>query len=63
MSKPREPWNIRPARKRAPVTASIKTEVEMKARELIDNVLKPKHVLPPPVEAQFNYYVGTQDAH
>src|SRR5271157_4013911 len=57
MAKPREPWNIRPAKKRASVTASIKAEVETKAKDLIDNVLKPKHVLPPPVEAQFNYII------
>ena len=50
MAKPREPWNIRPAKKRASVTASLKAEVETKAKELIENVLKPKHVLPPPEE-------------
>ena len=38
MAKPREPWNIRPAKKRAAVTASLKAEVETKAKELIDNV-------------------------
>jgi hypothetical protein len=47
MAQPREPWNIRPARKRASVTTSIKTEVEAKAKDLIENVLKPKHVKPP----------------
>src|SRR5208283_2131906 len=57
MAKPREPWNIRLAKKRASVTASIKAEVETKGKDLIDNVLKPKHVLPPPVEAQFNYII------
>ena len=55
MAKPREPWNMRPAKKRLSVTASLKAEVETKAKDLIDNVLKPEHVLPPPVEAQFNY--------
>jgi hypothetical protein len=55
MPKPREPWNIRPAKKSASVTASIKFEVGTKAKDLIDNVLKPKHVLPPPVGAQLNY--------
>lgn len=45
-AKPREPWNIRPAKKRASVTASIKAEVETKAKDLIDNVLKPKYILP-----------------
>jgi hypothetical protein len=55
MVKPREPWNIRPAKKRASVTALIKSEVGTKAKDLIDNVLKPKHVLPPPGEAHSNY--------
>src|ERR1700730_6720177 len=55
MAKPREPWNIRPAKKRASVTASLKTEVEAKATDLIENVLKPKHVLPPKKGEQFNY--------
>ena len=55
MAKPREPWNIRQTKKSSSVTASAKTEVETKAKDLIDNVLKPKHVLPPPIEAQFNY--------
>jgi hypothetical protein len=57
MARPREPWNIRPAKKSDTVTASIKAEVETKAKDLIDNVLKPKHVLPPPAEAQFNYII------
>jgi len=55
MAKPREPWNIRPARKTASVTASIKTEVETKARDLIENVLTPKYVKPPKKGEHFNY--------
>jgi hypothetical protein len=55
MAKPREPWNIRPARKKVPVTASIKAEVETKAKALFENVLKPKHVRPPKKGEQFNY--------
>ena len=55
MAKPREPWNIRPTKKRASVTASLKTEVETKAKQLIDNVLKPKHVMPPRENEQLNY--------
>ena len=55
MAKPREPWNIRPAKKKATVTALLKTEVEAKAKELIDNVLKPKHVLPPKKDQLSNY--------
>jgi hypothetical protein len=55
LPRPREPWNIRPAKKTASVTTAMKAEVEAKAKDLIANVLKPKHVLPPPVEAQHNY--------
>lgn len=55
MAKAREPWNIRPAKKPAGLSASLKTEVETKAKELIENVLKPKHVLPPKEGEQFNY--------
>jgi hypothetical protein len=55
MAKPRQPWNTRPAKNRASVTALIKSELETKAKDLIDNVLQPKHVLPPPVEAHGNY--------
>src|SRR3954447_25659266 len=57
MARTREPWNIHPAKKTASVTASIKSEAEAKARNLIENVLKPKHVLPPPEVGQFNYII------
>ena len=58
MLQPREPWNIRPAKKRAAVIRlALKTEVETKAKNLIENVLKPKHVLPPPKEKQGNYII------
>ncbi len=55
MARSREPWNIRPAKKSATFTASIKSEVEAKAKDLIENVLKPKHVLPPQKDQQLNY--------
>ena len=55
MAKPREPWNIRPAKKTASVAASLKTEVETKAQDLIENVLKPRYVKPPKKHEQFNY--------
>jgi hypothetical protein len=50
------------AKKGASITASIKTEVEAKANDLIENVLKPKHVLPPTKHEQFNYItdIGTK---
>ncbi|TWU39284.1 DUF3024 domain-containing protein [Novipirellula artificiosorum] len=55
MSKPREPWNIRPAKKKVVIPASIKSQVEAEAKDLIENVLKPKHVLPPKTDEKFNY--------
>lgn len=55
MARPREPWNIRPARKSRPVTASLKAEVETKAMDLIQNVLKPRYVKPPKEGEPFNY--------
>ena len=55
MAAPREPWNIRPAKKRAAVPAWLKTEVEAKAKQLIETVLKPKHLVPPPPDGPFNY--------
>ena len=39
MARPREPWNIRPAKKRASVPVSLRTEVETKAMDLIQNIL------------------------
>ena len=57
MAEPREPWNIRPAKKRAAVSASLKAEVEAKAKDLIENVLKPMHVVPPPKEKLGNYII------
>jgi hypothetical protein len=57
MARPREPWMIRPAKKRASLTASIKYEVEAKAKELIETVLKPRHVKPPSGDEQFNYII------
>jgi hypothetical protein len=55
MAKPREPWNIRPAKKSVSVSASLKAEVETKAKALIEKVLKPKYVLPSEKGEQLNY--------
>jgi hypothetical protein len=55
MAKPREPWNIRPARKVPSVPAALKTEVETKARELIEKVLKPRYIRPPEKDDPSNY--------
>ena len=55
MAKPRQPWNIRPAKKRATVPATIMAQVGTKANDLIEKVLKPKHILPPAKDDQFNF--------
>jgi hypothetical protein len=46
---------IRPTKKPHSIPDSLKTEVEAKARELIETGLKPKHVQPPPTGHQLNY--------
>ena len=40
--------------------AATRSQVEAKARELIDAVLKPKHVKPPPEDARSNYTLRGQ---
>ncbi len=56
MAKPRKAWNIRPWKSPRPsVPDSIKAELEAKATDLIENVLKPEHVLPPKQDEKFNY--------
>lgn len=55
MAKQREPWRIRQGKKKPDLTASLKTEVETKAQELIEKSLKPKYVRPPQKDERFNY--------
>ena len=38
-----------------PAPAALKQEVEKKAKALVETVLKPHYVLPPPENPQFNY--------
>jgi hypothetical protein len=63
MAKPRKMWMIRPTEYNKPsVPDSIKAELDAKATDLIENVLKPKHVLPPKKNERFNYItdIGTK---
>jgi len=63
MAKQRKAWMITPEKKpKSSLPDSLKTELEAKANDLIVNVLKPKHVLPPKEDEQFNYIIdiGTQ---
>ena len=59
MPKPRKAWTFRAGEKPTSVLSGIlKDEVDTKARELIETVLKPKHVQPPPKGHQLNYLTG-----
>ena len=59
MAKKRNAWMISPGKSPKPsVPGSIKAELEAKATALIENVLKPKHVLPPQKDEQSNYITG-----
>jgi hypothetical protein len=56
MPKPRKAWPFGAEKKpKVSLPGPLKNEVDTKARKLIENVLKPKHVQPPPKEAEFNY--------
>jgi hypothetical protein len=57
MTRPRKPWRISPQKKKTPLPDSVKAELESKAAALIEDVLKPKHVLPPPKDGKFNYII------
>jgi hypothetical protein len=49
-------WVFSPSKPaKAAVPMAVKAEVEAKANEFIDTVLKPKHVEPPPENPRFNY--------
>src|SRR5262245_65965151 len=56
-SKQSKQWGWFPSSRASSPTldAAAKSQVEAKARELIDGVLKPKHVQPPPEDTRFNY--------
>ena len=42
---------------KAAVSASIKADLDARATKLVEDVLKPKYVKPPPEEPRFNYIV------
>jgi len=60
MARPREPWNIRPAKRQASVPVALRAEVEAKALDLIQNVLKPRCVKPPKKDKTSNYIIDIQ---
>ena len=51
-------WRPRPPKKlKYKVPESVKTHVQEKADHLIQFILKPEHIKPPPKDAEFNYIV------
>ncbi|MBI4322263.1 MAG: hypothetical protein HY675_27535 [Chloroflexi bacterium] len=58
MAKRRKPWVHTPPKPAKPtVPAALRKDVEARARELVESVLKPLHVKPPPDDEGFNYIV------
>jgi hypothetical protein len=57
MAKKRKAWMIRPGKNPESVPDSLKREAEAKARDLIENVLKPRHVKLPQENERFNYII------
>ena len=56
MGKQRNAWMSGPAKQRTTaLPGTLKDEVDTKVGELIEGVLKPRHVKPPPEGSQFNY--------
>lgn len=60
MSKPnrRKTWVYCPPKPAKPtVPEAVKANVQAKAQDLVESVLKPRHVKPPPDDERFNYIV------
>lgn len=55
MAKQRKGWVYSPKKPKVP--EDIKASVKAKADTLVDNVLKPQHVKPPPDDIAWNYIV------
>ena len=55
-TKPKKMWVYAPKKPAPPkVPDALKREVETKANALVESVLKPLHVQPPPEDPEFNY--------
>lgn len=58
MTKTRKMWVYRPPKPAKPkVSESVKVNVAQKANELVETVLKPRHIKPPPKSVHINYIV------
>ena|SRR5437879_3969209 len=58
MAKKQKVWMYSPPKQPKPkIPDTLKVEVTTRATELIDTVLKPKNIQPPPENPRFNYIV------
>ena len=58
MASKRKTWApVSPRRSKPQVPDTIKHILKEKADEIIENVLKPEHIKPPPTDNDFNYLV------
>ena len=58
MPKSRKSWVYSPPKPLKPrVPEYVKKDLQKKAEELVETVLKPQHIKPPPEDARFNYLV------
>lgn len=58
MARIKKTWVYRPSKSPAPkVPTSVKAEVQERANELVETILKPKHIKPLPKDERFNYLV------
>ena len=56
MAKQRKAWVFSPEKQsKSSLPGTVKDEADTKAKELIEKVLKPKHIQPPPEGSQSNY--------
>jgi len=56
--KPKKAWVYAPKKPpKQKVPDDLKAKVEAQASELVEKVLKPRHVQPPPKEPKFNYII------
>jgi len=58
MAKRQKIWGYSPKRQPRPkVPEAVKADLEAKANELVNSIIKPMHVKPPCEDEQFNYIV------
>lgn len=51
-------WMVRPSKpKKSAIPESLKVQVDAKAKELVESVLKPRFIQPPTKKPRFNYII------